>query len=212
MFELAETSGITASGGGWTPRGTRYLGGHADSASWLASRPHDVGRKALTMVMGYALLIATISGPGVIGARAASTGAGTAYAANVAARSSFGAASAASVARVSAGRTAIYARTVTSRSAVTGQLGRGYASGLTPVLGMGMSGRVILSKTIPRNLKWARGLGHAAGMATGIYITGKYIKPWISDTVFGRGDEGEGGSPGHGGRGKGMCHDYAHCL
>lgn len=217
MFELAETSGITAGGGGWTPGGTRYLGGHADSASWLATtRGMSLGRGLTTFAVMYAMVLTlkpgSLSTGRYAGARAVSIGAGTRYATNVAARATFGRASAASVTRISSSRTAIYARTATSRTAVTGQFGRGYASGMTPVLGVAASGRVLLSKTVPRNLKWARGLGHAAGMATGFYIMGRYVKPWIGDTFFGGGDEGEGGSPGHAGRGKGMCHDYAHCL
>lgn len=59
---MSETSGFGSYGGGWTPAGTRYMGGHRSSFEIMASRP--TGSLAYALALTFAgVAVAVIALP-----------------------------------------------------------------------------------------------------------------------------------------------------
>lgn len=211
---MAEIGGITGgshSPGGWTPAGTRYLGGHRASGMYMYGMHPMAMRYALgALVLGgwtAAAVPSRMVGSAVAGRVFA--GRAVAYAARtspVAARAMSPTIGGVRVRSMAAARGQALAMT---RYVAPRQFARGVRSAAVPILGLRATLSYAAKSSIPRAWRGSRLLGHGVGaalIAGGVQIG----RTWYGSRPEGGGGPGAGGSESSG-RGS-MCEHYSHCL
>lgn len=212
---MAEIGGIAAgshSPGGWTPAGTRYLGGHRASGMYMYGMHPMALRYALGSLVLAGWLVAGVPtkvvGRGVatrvFAGRAAAYAARTTPVATRAMSPSIGGVRVRSMAAAK-GQAVALTRYVAPR-----QFGRGVASAAVPLFGLRASLGYAAKTSLPRVWRGSRLLGHAVG--AGIIAGGIQIgRTWYGGRPEGGGGPGAGGNESRSGR-KSMCEHYSHCL